>query len=65
MFTEETVFILGAGASWHYGYPTGEELISRVQRKANELASLWNDKINGGHLSQWDRMPSYFKEYDQ
>jgi hypothetical protein len=36
MFTAEnpTVFILGAGASWHYGYPTGEDLVKRVQEKA-------------------------------
>src|SRR5260370_30374240 len=30
-----TVFILGAGASWHYGYPTGEELVKRVIQKAH------------------------------
>jgi hypothetical protein len=23
------VFILGAGASWHYGYPTGEETVKK------------------------------------
>ena len=26
MITESTVFILGAGSSWPYGYPTGLEL---------------------------------------
>jgi len=31
MFSEPTVFILGAGASWHYGYPTGEELVEEVK----------------------------------
>jgi len=30
MFNEPTVFILWAGASWHYGYPTGEDLVKRV-----------------------------------
>jgi len=34
MFTKETVFILGAGASWHYGYPTGETLVKKVIDKA-------------------------------
>ncbi len=34
MFKEQTVFILGAGASWHYGYPTGEELVKSVTTKA-------------------------------
>ena len=26
MIAEQTVFILGAGASWPYMYPTGQEL---------------------------------------
>lgn len=34
MFEAKTVFIIGAGASWHYGYPTGEQLVSQVFRKA-------------------------------
>jgi hypothetical protein len=34
MFRAKTVIILGAGASWHYGYPTGEELVKRVIGKA-------------------------------
>src|SRR5712664_3076625 len=36
MFNESnsTVFILGAGASWHYGYPTGDTLAAKVIEKA-------------------------------
>jgi hypothetical protein len=34
MFANKTVFILGAGASWDYGYPTGEDLIKNVIAKA-------------------------------
>jgi hypothetical protein len=30
MIEKSTVFVLGAGASWHYGYPTGEELVQQV-----------------------------------
>jgi hypothetical protein len=37
MFTKETAFILGAGASWHYGYPTGEALVKKVIEKAGIL----------------------------
>jgi hypothetical protein len=37
MFAKPTVFILGAGASWHYGYPTGEELVRKVIQKATYL----------------------------
>ena len=31
----ETAFILGAGASWHYGYPTGDRLVKKVIDKAS------------------------------
>jgi|GEM_PF-6648039 hypothetical protein len=37
MFKQNTVFILGAGASWHYGYPTGEDLVSLVKKKAKDV----------------------------
>ena len=30
----KTAFILGAGASWHYGYPTGDKLVKKVINKA-------------------------------
>ena len=42
MFTNKTVFILGAGASWHYGYPTGEELVKQVIKRY-ELAEKFFD----------------------
>lgn len=38
MFTQPTVFILGAGASWHCGYPTGEDLVQKVIEKAEYIA---------------------------
>jgi hypothetical protein len=37
MFAEPTVFLLGAGASWHYGYPTGEDLVKKIIQKADHL----------------------------
>lgn len=37
MFTEPTVFITGAGASWHYGYPTGPILIEKTNALAKEI----------------------------
>lgn len=39
MFYENTVFILGAGASFPYGYPTGKGLIQKIKH------SIKNDKI--------------------
>jgi hypothetical protein len=43
MFREgqDTVFILGAGASWHYGYPLGESLVERVIEAARDLAAFY------------------------
>jgi hypothetical protein len=38
----KTVFILGAGASWHYGYPTGEELTKKVITKARVALDYYN-----------------------
>ena len=34
----KTAFILGAGASWHYGYPTGDRLVKKVIDKARFLS---------------------------
>ena len=34
----KTAFILGAGASWHYGYPTGDRLVKKVTSKARFLS---------------------------
>ncbi len=50
MFTEPTTFILGAGASWHYGYPTGADLIDQVLERAMDSGffqrSISNDRNN-------------------
>jgi hypothetical protein len=39
----KTVFILGAGASWHYGYPTGEDLVKKVVTKAHIAADHFRE----------------------
>ncbi len=41
MFHTPTVFILGAGASWHYGYPTGEDLVPQVVAAAQKLEQFF------------------------
>ena len=51
MFHNETAFILGAGASRHYGYPTGEELIDEVTLMADRLSAFLSairDKVEIG-----------------
>lgn len=47
--TNSTVFILGAGASWHYGYPTGEELVKKVIQKASIAASYFEHSLRVRH----------------
>jgi len=42
MFKQPTVLILGAGASCHYGYPTGEQLILKVCELAERFAKIVN-----------------------
>lgn len=54
MFQQNTVFILGAGASWHYGYPTGYDLIEKVLNKANNILKFETFKEHGHYYA-----PSY------
>ena len=42
MFTEKTAIVLGAGASWHYSYPTGEDLIKNIIKTAKEILVAYN-----------------------
>ncbi len=70
MLNEETVFILGAGASTHYGYPTGEKLIELVYNKAIHIAEssknppgiplgveYFQNEYNSRHIS-----PTYYQK---
>lgn len=63
MFTEKTAFILGAGASWHYGYPTGEELISHIKKRATWLSEQCR---TGGFQEELRTgiIPEYFNHLD-
>ena len=58
MFNKKTVFILGAGASWHYGYPTGELLIGRIIKKAKILSTYL--QFSEGTTN--DEVPDYIAE---
>jgi hypothetical protein len=46
VISKKTVFVLGAGASWHYGYPTGEGLISEVIAAADVVDKYCSDRCN-------------------
>jgi hypothetical protein len=58
MFKSSTVFILGAGASWHYGYPTGETLVKKVIEKAEIAARYFETSL---HFQNTQR-PNYLTE---
>ncbi|MGV7219230.1 hypothetical protein [Bradyrhizobium sp. UFLA05-112] len=51
MFTDDqpTVFLLGAGASWHYGFPTGEMLVKEIRDKGAILARFYRHSFKVGN----------------
>lgn len=57
MFDKPTVFILGAGASWHYGYPTGEELVKMVIERSAFLGNFCRESPDAGNTF----LPEYVK----
>jgi hypothetical protein len=61
MITKETVFVLGAGASWHYGYPTGEGLIDHVIRIAHRLRRHCKWRLDNGNMVV-QSVPTYIDE---
>lgn len=40
MFERKTVFLIGAGASTHFGYPTNNKLLELVQKQAKKFISF-------------------------
>lgn len=48
MFRRKTTFLLGAGASWHYGYPTGDRLVADVADAALPVAGYLDRRITLG-----------------
>jgi hypothetical protein len=77
MFKNETVFVLGAGASWHYGYPTGEGLVDDVIAMAGRLSAHCAErekhnyfkanvpKIVEARRSQGGGLPTYIEAWRQ
>ncbi len=58
MFNTPTVFVLGAGASWHYGYPTGEGLVKKVVEKAVALERYFDFGVR----SNFEHLPDFLAE---
>jgi hypothetical protein len=55
MFKSPAVFILGAGASWHYGYPTGEYLVKKIIDKAKVASQYFSNSARASN----NRLPEY------
>ena len=62
MFKRNTVFVLGAGASCHYGYPTGQELVEKVAATADRIASYCDNRLNTEALSLNRFLPKYIQQ---
>ncbi len=60
MFMNSTVFVLGAGASWHYGYPTGEGLVESVISMADRLSAYCEERLRSGQVIQF--IPNYVEQ---
>jgi hypothetical protein len=59
--SNSTVFILGAGASWHYGYPTGETLVEKVIEKAEVALKYFEHSVRIGN----PEVPEYLADRNQ
>ncbi|WP_170868430.1 hypothetical protein [Desulfatibacillum alkenivorans] len=61
MITKKTVFVLGAGASMHYGYPSGETLLREIQKILNAPDSFAHKVIN--ELSHYGHIEGDIKRF--
>jgi hypothetical protein len=52
MFINKTAFILGAGASCHYGYPTGEDLVSEVIKAGEHIREFLNESYKQTNMQR-------------
>jgi hypothetical protein len=62
MFKTPTVFILGAGASWHYNYPTGAALVRRMIEKTELIISCFNNERKQRSTISPAELPNFFRE---
>jgi hypothetical protein len=60
MIDNSTVFVLGAGASWHYGYPTRDDLVSQVIEMAERFSTYCKRRIDSHQVVQV--IPKYVEQ---
>ena len=56
MILEDTIIILGAGASFPYGYPTGNDLISKICIEFRESYITLMDRIRGSDYARREQI---------
>jgi hypothetical protein len=61
MIDNNTVFVSGAGASWHYGYPTGNGLVDDVIAMAARLSEYCRRRLETHQLVQF--VPAFVAEH--
>lgn len=68
MINEKTVFILGAGASYPYGYPTGAELKKDILLHSEENLSVYRELFKSKILADInlpkDRIDEFVKRFE-
>ncbi|WP_131784061.1 hypothetical protein [Legionella gresilensis] len=66
MFKEQTLFILGAGASYPYGFPLGKELINCILQDMNDevLITTYKNKEGPPAWNNFD-LPNYYYELEK
>ena len=64
MLDAKTVFILGAGASSHYGYPSGEDLVRRVITKAEIAGRYFKEVLTNGGSALFNAVPKIISKND-
>ena len=54
MYEQQTTYLLGEGASWHYGYPTGEALLQELAQATEQLFGFLSDckKLWGPYVTE-------------
>src|SRR5882672_4481138 len=65
MFSKNTVLVLGAGASCHYGYPTGERLIDKILYNIKQRNFSYKGIGDDRKKPLYDQQEHYKSLYDQ
>lgn len=65
MFKRRTLFVVGAGASVEYGFPTGPTLASRISDRLDIKLGRWDDEYQSGDLDLFSKIVRRWPKEDQ